>query len=148
MKWLLNLIYITTNLLSVALVSYLYIVLYFTVPTTIFENKINICSCQSASKYSTLNAENVTPTKSRAKFSRTYTTFSLCDFLFFIFVRLLMCAKCFFFLWDFFQSEALRKKCPNTEFFLVCIFLYSDWIRRFTPLVLTCILFGSERYFI
>ena len=23
-------------------------------------------------------------------------------------------------------------KCPNAEFFLVCIFLYSDWIRRFT----------------
>ena len=23
-------------------------------------------------------------------------------------------------------------KCPNTEFFLVGIFLYSDWIRRFT----------------
>ena len=27
------------------------------------------------------------------------------------------------------QSE----KCPNTELFLVRIFLYSDWIRRFTP---------------
>ena len=26
----------------------------------------------------------------------------------------------------------LRKKCPNTELFLVRIFLYSDWIRRFT----------------
>ena len=24
-----------------------------------------------------------------------------------------------------------REKCPNTEFFLVRIFLYSDWIRRF-----------------
>ena len=24
----------------------------------------------------------------------------------------------------------LRKKCPNTKFFLVRIFLYSDWIRR------------------
>ena len=24
------------------------------------------------------------------------------------------------------------KKCPNTEFFLVRIFLYSSWIRRFT----------------
>ena len=24
-------------------------------------------------------------------------------------------------------------KCPNTELFLVRIFLYSDWIRRFTP---------------
>ena len=24
----------------------------------------------------------------------------------------------------------LREKCPNTEFFLVRIFLYPDWIRR------------------
>ena len=28
--------------------------------------------------------------------------------------------------------QSLREKCPNTEFFLVRIFLYSDWIRRFT----------------
>ena len=27
------------------------------------------------------------------------------------------------------------KKYPNTEFFLVCIFLYSNWIRRFTPYI-------------
>ena len=27
----------------------------------------------------------------------------------------------------------LREKCPSTELFLVHIFLYSDWIRRFTP---------------
>ena len=26
-------------------------------------------------------------------------------------------------------KEALREKCPNTEFFLVRIFLYLDWIR-------------------
>ena len=26
----------------------------------------------------------------------------------------------------------LREKCPNTEFFLVRIFLHSDWIRRDT----------------
>ena len=117
MKWLLNLIYITTNLLSVALVSYLYIVLYFIVPTTIFENKINICSCQSASKYSTLNAENVTPTKSPAKFSRTYTTFSLFDFLFFIFVRLLMCAKCFFFCETFFSLRHCVKSVQIRSFF-------------------------------
>ena len=26
----------------------------------------------------------------------------------------------------------LREKCPNTEFFLVCIFPHSDWIRRNT----------------
>ena len=30
------------------------------------------------------------------------------------------------------RIRTLRKKCPNTEFFLVRIFLYSDWIRRFT----------------
>ena len=27
----------------------------------------------------------------------------------------------------------LREKCPNTEFFLVCIFPHSDWIRRVNP---------------
>ena len=26
----------------------------------------------------------------------------------------------------------MREKCPNAEFFLVHIFLYSDWIQRFT----------------
>ena len=31
------------------------------------------------------------------------------------------------------KALTLREKCPNTELFLVCIFLYSDWIRRFTP---------------
>ena len=30
------------------------------------------------------------------------------------------------------EMESLRKKCPNTELFLVRIFLYSYWIRRFT----------------
>ena len=30
-------------------------------------------------------------------------------------------------------TEALREKCPSTEFFLVCIFPHSDWIRRDTP---------------
>ena len=30
----------------------------------------------------------------------------------------------------------LHEKCPNTEFFLVRIFLYSDWIRRFSPYLL------------
>ena len=30
--------------------------------------------------------------------------------------------------------EALREKCPNVEFFLVRIFLYSDLIQRFTYL--------------
>ena len=28
------------------------------------------------------------------------------------------------------ELPILREKCPNTEFLLVCIFLYSDWIRR------------------
>ena len=32
-----------------------------------------------------------------------------------------------------FRTVSLRKKCPNTEFFLVRIFLYSDGIRRFSP---------------
>ena len=31
-----------------------------------------------------------------------------------------------------FHSNALREKCPNTEFFLVRIFPHSDWIRRYT----------------
>ena len=33
------------------------------------------------------------------------------------------------------QRSLLREKCPNMEFFLVCIFLYSDWIRRSLYLV-------------
>ena len=49
--------------------------------------------------------------------------------------------KCFFLDWEFnyrnkafliWSSPALREKCPDTEFFLVHIFLHSDWIRRFT----------------
>ena len=32
-----------------------------------------------------------------------------------------------------FVKNSLREKCPNTEFFLFRIFLYSDWKRRFTP---------------
>ena len=30
------------------------------------------------------------------------------------------------------RNLVLREKCPNTELFLVRIFRYSDWIRRFT----------------
>ena len=30
------------------------------------------------------------------------------------------------------QWKTLCEKCPNTEFFLVLIFPYSDWVRRFT----------------
>ena len=35
----------------------------------------------------------------------------------------------------YFHSNELsmREKCPNTEFFLVRIFLHSHWIQRFTP---------------
>ena len=29
-------------------------------------------------------------------------------------------------------ERLLREKCPNTELFLVRIFLYSDWIQRCT----------------
>ena len=32
-----------------------------------------------------------------------------------------------------FKQASLQEKCPNTELFLVRIFLYSDWIRRDTP---------------
>ena len=36
--------------------------------------------------------------------------------------------------WNIYPSDLLlREKCPNTEFLMVRIFLYSDWIRRFTP---------------
>ena len=31
------------------------------------------------------------------------------------------------------RKVTLREKCPNTESFLVRIFLHSDWIWRFTP---------------
>ena len=31
--------------------------------------------------------------------------------------------------WKGLLSDALHEKCPNTELFLVCIFLHSDWIR-------------------
>ena len=31
------------------------------------------------------------------------------------------------------KNYSLREKCPNSEFFLVRIFLHSDWIRRDTP---------------
>ena len=30
-------------------------------------------------------------------------------------------------------EHSLHEKCPNTELFLVHIFLYSDWIRRDSP---------------
>ena len=43
------------------------------------------------------------------------------------------------------RLRPLRVKCPNTELFLVRIFLYSDWIRRDTKYFLA---FGqnTERY--
>ena len=34
--------------------------------------------------------------------------------------------------WTFFVKIALGEKYPNTKFFLVCIFLYSDWIQENT----------------
>ena len=34
-------------------------------------------------------------------------------------------------IWPCTMLLALLEKCPNTMFFLVRIFLYSDWIRRF-----------------
>ena len=34
--------------------------------------------------------------------------------------------------WSKTYLVSLREMCPNTELFLVRIFLYSDWIRRFT----------------
>ena len=34
-----------------------------------------------------------------------------------------------------FVIPPMREKCPNTELFLACIFLYSDWIRRFTEYI-------------
>ena len=30
------------------------------------------------------------------------------------------------------SKRGLHENCPNIEFFLVCIFLYLDWIRKFT----------------
>ena len=35
--------------------------------------------------------------------------------------------------WKTIYFLSLIEKCPNAEFFLVCVFLYSDWIRIFTP---------------
>ena len=35
---------------------------------------------------------------------------------------------------DLLKWSTLREKCPNTEFFLVRIFLYLNWIRRFTQI--------------
>ena len=40
------------------------------------------------------------------------------------------------------RNKHLREKCPDTEFFLVRIFLYSDWIRRCTS---DCSLYCTTR---
>ena len=37
------------------------------------------------------------------------------------------------FVWKNIDTATLREKYPYTELFLVRIFLYSDWIWRFTP---------------
>ena len=41
-------------------------------------------------------------------------------------------------------SKALRKKFPNTEFFLVRVFSHSDWIRRDTPYLSVSLRIQSE----
>ena len=33
---------------------------------------------------------------------------------------------------DLTRETPLREKCPNTEFFMVCIILYSDWTQEDT----------------
>ena len=48
--------------------------------------------------------------------------------------RMLLWSFCFRFSFSKVAFKpTLREKFPNMEFFLVCIFLYSDWIRRFSP---------------
>ena len=39
---------------------------------------------------------------------------------------------------------SLNEKCPNTEFFMVRIFPYSDWIRRFTRSACLILQFGIK----
>ena len=47
--------------------------------------------------------------------------------------QILSCEFCDIFKSTFFdRTPTLREKCPNTEFFLVCISPHSDWIRRDT----------------
>ena len=51
--------------------------------------------------------------------------------------RILLGSKCFcitLFMFAFWikTTYTLREKCPNTLLFLVRIFLYSNWIRRYT----------------
>ena len=38
----------------------------------------------------------------------------------------------YFILLPNYMTRSQREKCPNAEFFLVRIFLFSDWIPRFT----------------
>ena len=49
----------------------------------------------------------------------------------------ILCLKSFLFLICaadkmIYELHTLREKCPNTEFFLVRIFLYLDWIQENT----------------
>ena len=50
-----------------------------------------------------------------------------------------LCSVIYYLTWNSFGSfiqlwrHALREKCPNTEFFQVCIFPHSHWIRKDTP---------------
>ena len=41
-------------------------------------------------------------------------------------------------------SLKLREKCPNTELFLVRIFLHSNWIRRFTHIYSDLLVFSPN----
>ena len=50
-----------------------------------------------------------------------------------IFFSTLNCVSfCIQKLYKMYTTNALRKKCPNTELFLVRVFLYSDWIQENT----------------
>ena len=47
-------------------------------------------------------------------------------------------------LWSSLRLNALRKKCPNTEYFLVRILPYLDWIRRFSSWIEYCCILGRK----
>ena len=50
-----------------------------------------------------------------------------------IFCYPLLCWQLILRMFDWVLNVSLREKCPNTELLPVRFFLYSDWIRRFTP---------------
>ena len=55
-----------------------------------------------------------------------FTDYCLSTFFFWVFQEIVLVT-----FWSI-KKDVLREKCPNTEYFLVCIFLHSDWIRRDT----------------